>query len=593
VKTNYLRFLPWLIVGVAACFVLGLAVIPDESVRGMNLDEFGRLPIVDGGRVKPIDTMARNTLLVLSSRQVYYDDDHKEHSAVEWLLDVMTSGIGDGKANSYKVFRIDNEQVLGLLNLPARSGLRYSITEIEPRWKELALRAMDAKKRQKEGQQLDQFDEKALEVAGHVQLYIELARLDGPLMVPPVRGGSEDWKTLYDTFQETQNGEAPPNPAFQSLAGLLSAYHKGDAGAFNRELEKYRQHCERQLPTQTQTTSFEASFNHFTPFYWCSILYVGVFLLSCLAWLGWTGPLNRSAFWLAVLALLVQTWALGARTYIQGRPPVTNLYSSAIFIGWGSVILCLVLEWLFRNGIGNLLVSVIGFTTLVIAHNLSLDGDTMQMMQAVLDTNFWLATHVTCVTTGYAATFVAGLLGTVFIVRGFLTSTLDRNLMVTLGKMIYGIVCFATFFSFVGTVLGGLWADYSWGRFWGWDPKENGALIIVVWNALILHARWGGMVKQRGMAVLAVFGNIVTAWSWFGVNMLGVGLHSYGFMAGAVFWLTAFVISQLVLVGIGMLPLSMWRSFMKPPLPAPEDLAPVVPRENTPETRFKPGLGNA
>ena len=101
--------------------------------------------------------------------------------------------------------------------------------------------------------------------------------------------------------------------------------------------------------------------------------------------------------------------------------------------------------------------------------------------------------------------------------------------------MVYGIVCFATFFSFVGTVLGGIWADQSWGRFWGWDPKENGALIIVLWNAIILHARWGGMVQQRGLMCLAIFGNVVTAWSWFGVNMLGVGLHSYGFTEAAFF----------------------------------------------------------
>jgi hypothetical protein len=127
--------------------------------------------------------------------------------------------------------------------------------------------------------------------------------------------------------------------------------------------------------------------------------------------------------------------------------------------------------------------------------------------------------------------------------------------------MIYGIVCFATLFSFTGTVLGGIWADQSWGRFWGWDPKENGALIIVLWNALILHARWGGMVQQRGMAVLAVAGNIVTAWSWFGVNMLGVGLHAYGFMSGAVFWLLSFDLSQLVLIGLGLLPMRWWRSF--------------------------------
>ena len=122
----------------------------------------------------------------------------------------------------------------------------------------------------------------------------------------------------------------------------------------------------------------------------------------------------------------------------------------------------------------------------------------------------------------------------------------------TLTQMVYGIVCFATLFSFVGTVLGGIWADQSWGRFWGWDPKENGALIIVLWNALILHLRWGGMVRERGLMALAPSSATSSqAWSWFGVNMLGIGLHSYGFMDAAFYWLLAFVVSQLALIAIG------------------------------------------
>jgi hypothetical protein len=129
-----------------------------------------------------------------------------------------------------------------------------------------------------------------------------------------------------------------------------------------------------------------------------------------------------------------------------------------------------------------------------------------------------------------------------------------------LTRMVYAIVCFATLFSFVGTVLGGIWADQSWGRFWGWDPKENGALLIVLWNALVLHARWGGLVKERGLMTLVVGGNIVTSWSWFGVNMLGIGLHSYGFMGAAFYWLIAFVLSQLLLILIGLLPRKWWRS---------------------------------
>lgn len=129
--------------------------------------------------------------------------------------------------------------------------------------------------------------------------------------------------------------------------------------------------------------------------------------------------------------------------------------------------------------------------------------------------------------------------------------------------MVYGIICFATLFSFVGTVTGGFWADVSWGRFWGWDPKENGALIIVLWNAIILHARWDNVVRERGLMNLAIFGNIVTSFSWFGVNMLGVGLHSYGFMDAAFKWLMLFVASQLVLIALGLLPLSLWKSFRR------------------------------
>jgi cytochrome c biogenesis factor len=137
----------------------------------------------------------------------------------------------------------------------------------------------------------------------------------------------------------------------------------------------------------------------------------------------------------------------------------------------------------------------------------------------------------------------------------------DMTLGRALSKMVYAIVCFATLFSFTGTVLGGIWADQSWGRFWGWDPKENGALIIVLWNATILHARWGGIVRERGIMNMAIFGNIVTSFSWFGVNMLNIGLHSYGFMDAAFNWLVAFVSSQVILIGLGLIPLEYWRSF--------------------------------
>jgi len=146
------------------------------------------------------------------------------------------------------------------------------------------------------------------------------------------------------------------------------------------------------------------------------------------------------------------------------------------------------------------------------------------------------------------------------VILGCFTSTLTKESAQSLSKMVYGIVCFAALFSFIGTVLGGIWADQSWGRFWGWDAKENGALMIVLWNAIFLHARWGGIARERGLIALALGGNIITAWSWFGVNMLGIGLHSYGFMSAAFNWLMLFVVSQLVLMLLAVLPPRFWRS---------------------------------
>src|SRR5262249_8215261 len=157
------------------------------------------------------------------------------------------------------------------------------------------------------------------------------------------------------------------------------------------------------------------------------------------------------------ITLIVHTAGLMMRMYIQNRPPITNLYSSAVFIGWGCVLLGLVLEATYRNGIGLFAAGVLGFATSLVAHFLGTDGDTLEMLQAVLDTNFWLATHVTIVNLGYTATLVPGFLGAVYIVRGLCTQSLTSHASKTMSQMMYGIICFATLLSFTGTVLGGIW----------------------------------------------------------------------------------------------------------------------------------------
>ena len=181
----------------------------------------------------------------------------------------------------------------------------------------------------------------------------------------------------------------------------------------------------------------------------------------------------------------------------------------------------------------------------------------MEMMRAVLDSNFWLATHVVTITIGYSSTYLAGMLGIAWVVRRHLPLKPDPAASKALSELAYGVIAFSLFFSFIGTVLGGIWADQSWGRFWGWDPKENGALLLVLWTTLVLHARRAGTVGKTGVAVGCVISLVVVMLAWFGINLLGDGLHAYGFTEGIAGWLLGFIFIEtlflvLVLAGIEM-----------------------------------------
>ncbi len=699
-STSYGRWgfvVPALLVVVMGLWV-AKAFRPLSQASGeCDLVSFGHLPLAYNGRVKPFDTLARNSLVVISDRSTFRDTKDNQQPAIRWLMDVMTQS---PQAHEYRVLRIQNLEVLDLLELDRRKGYRYSFSEIEPRMQEFRRQVELA--RSVDAEQLNVFQKKVLELEERLQKYLQmqeafrmpvaagmgplqqgkvllamanisqqLASAPVPRAVPNQEAGSGNapwmpfavaatdlWikelaseanatnidqlakhfvdrlisgesldelvrfrvidmvaavvrekypdrrdgeigalaekmynemgeelrSSLLQSTRESVKSEAqslqsefemaistaldgrtldsPSNDTAQSLAKLFVAYREDDSRTFNEEVQQTLEAIRVDSPEEYHAAAagFEVLFNRVAPFYSATVLYLVAFVFAAAGWLVWRTPMNRSATWLIVLALVVHTFALAARIYISGRPPVTNLYSSAVFIGWAGVLLGLGLEMLYGMGVGNALGAVSGFSTLIIAHQLSLDGDTLEVLQAVLDTQFWLATHVVCITLGYATTYLAGLLGIAYILGGVF-APLSPGVRKELNRMTYGVLCFSIFFSFVGTVLGGLWADDSWGRFWGWDPKENGALIIVLWNALVLHARWGGMVQQRGLALLATAGNIAVSWSWFGVNELGVGLHSYGFTEGVMFKLAITVGVHLGIIGLGLLPTRMWWSY--------------------------------
>ncbi|MFP6769493.1 MAG: cytochrome c biogenesis protein CcsA [Planctomycetaceae bacterium] len=693
------QFLFPLIVVVLTVLWLGSRMRPPKVATGApNVHALGRLPVVYQGRVKPFDTLARNSLRVISGRNTYRDADGNSQPAIRWLLDEMANST---EAGTHKVFRIENFDVLDTLGLSRRKGFRYSYREFQEHvvpgreaQEQSEYRKQIAKAIETPGEQMTVYQRKLRELSNRIQQYQALRaahklvepgfdvsfdrilsilrsreltdqRANLPLSVPSrqrkwqalaleslrawIRDAAQEWKVdspaavateLIRRFGELRDpdferivrdqaidsiiqsarqqgmqassaemlemvkkqleqvtaaereallsrtrgpvlerltqqvgsvflvllgetGFSEETPVgCRALENIFQAWKADDAGTFAAEAESLRK-AYSQAPPEEYSASragFEHHFNSFEPFYLSIILYGFVFLLVAGSWLGSTTELNRAAGWLVLLILALHTYGLVSRIYISGRPPVTNLYSSAVFIGWGAVVAGIIIERVYKMGIGNVIAAISGFATLIIAQNLAGDGDTFTVLVAVLDTQFWLATHVVCITLGYTGTYVAGLLGALYILRGVLTPSLSQRVGHNLTRAIYGTICAAMFFSFVGTVLGGLWADDSWGRFWGWDPKENGALMIVLFNALVLHARWGGLVRDRGLAALAVLGNVVVSWSWFGVNELGVGLHSYGFTEGVMLALGAFCASQLVIAAMACLPRQSWWS---------------------------------
>ena len=635
---------PAIVVVFLACCSYKYAVPPVAASGATDWYAAGQIPMQEGGRLMPLDSVAKRFLQTLSGRTstlVRGNPDASEKSqqadrkigATEFFFALAN---GDPIARQAKVFRIDADELRKLFELdPRESGgqetlfgqtakHRYSLDQLEPKFAEFQKQSDRVRTllipEARGGKGMDEksltfADRKILELNSKLNLFAMMADAYHATPLPQMPSDRSDeakfeafGKRLQTLMQQMKQideskiaGMVPPtlsdedfekatndqkswkalNPstfAMQASAivgtefdaaatrSVLNMFESKDTGSSKDFEQAVASHIDyvRSTPFQAdiqEKMQFEAWYNHFNPFAQAIVYYSIAFVLALLSFLFFRQPLRRAAFWICALVLIMHSVAIVTRIYISGRPPVINLYSSAVYIGWAGVLAGLVIEIIYPIRLGVLVGSSIGVLTLLVAWGLD-TSDTMPVLQAVLDTQFWLTTHVQCITLGYAATFFAGaiavyaLIHRAVIENGLPSGSIKRVPMMAeqkiLYKLCYGVVCFGLFFSFIGTVLGGLWADDSWGRFWGWDPKENGALMIVMWNAILLHARWDKMVLERGFYLLAVGGNIMTAWSWFGTNQLGIGLHSYGFTESVLFILAIFVATQIAIIIAGV-----------------------------------------
>ncbi len=582
---------------------------PEETVR-----LFATLPVQEGGRVKPLDTLARFTLLRLNGMRVLKAETPEGRlrlSATEWLLDVF---FRPELAETYRCFSVETGEVVAALGGAAHTKKRdrYSYAELAPHREKLMELArkyaeLPAEKRGWMEAQIVSLGEAVLlfenltgafaalrrphrfpadsvfaaafPEAGGVPLSVVLTRMPGVLgemqarragmseeearrtaveaesfftalerdlagawslaLFPPPGKEESAWRSLAEVAASAFQPDGPPyaeDPLLLMLEQLAAA--PPASAAFTEAARAFHGMSSGRATARGEYR--RVPLEHF--FYRTQFLFYSqwLFVLAFLAWaLTWAAP---GSVWMrrgALLSLLPPLALLAAgitlRCVIRGRPPVTTLYETVLFTALVAVCTAIVVELVNRQRIAGTLGALAGAAGLFFAYRYEAREavDTMPAVVAVLDTNFWLATHVTTIVAGYGAGLFAALLAHVWILGKLLRLRRgDAAFYAGVSRAVYGVLCFCLLFSVIGTVLGGVWAAQSWGRFWGWDPKENGALMIVLWGLVLLHARRGGHLRDRGMAAGAVLMGVIVVFSWWGVNALGVGLHSYGFTQG-------------------------------------------------------------
>jgi ABC-type transport system involved in cytochrome c biogenesis permease subunit len=328
------------------------------------------------------------------------------------------------------------------------------------------------------------------------------------------------------------------------LGRLVAAYAKGDRSAMATAATELRDGLRALDPKAypgERDLRREVGYNGLKPFRTSWLFYLGALLLLLASF-----PLKSRAAAMGGMALLVagfamQSWGMTLRVLISGRAPVTNMYETVVFVAWGAVLFALIFELRYRARTFGAMAAGLGTLALVLADSLPILDGSIAPLVPVLRDNTWLTLHVLTIMLGYAALFLAAGLAHLSLAFFYFRPERAATLK-TLSQFLHRCIQAGTLFLAVGILLGGVWASYSWGRFWGWDPKETWSLIALLGYLALLHGRFAGWVKDFGLAAGSIAGFLLVLMAWYGVNyILGTGLHSYGFGTGGLGYVIGFV----------------------------------------------------
>ena len=502
------------------------------------LDALRSLPVQDGGRVKPLDTFARETARRVTGARAFGSDSVAGREAVDWIVSLWAS---PDTWRGERIVRVADAALRAHAGLPADRE-RFSFEEIVSSEAFLAA-AEEARQRQEQGEPLSAAQDGVARLYGNLSLMAAVMAGDAPRVA--ALGDGEAWASPREL---AAGGE--PRRAFEAL---LAAHRAGDAAATAGAANAFRTTLSVVQPLQPGDAgriAREVRYNRVKPFRVAWLLYLAAFvaLVSTLS-LAWR-PLSTAGLALLTAGFGVQTYGFYLRTLVAERAPVANMYETIVFASWGAVLLALAFEARHGTRLFAACASGLSVVFLLLADSVPIFDSAIDPLAPVLRDNFWLSSHVLTITLGYAALFLALALGHVSLALLFLGRGEAR--VRTVSGFVYRSMQAGTLLLAAGTLLGGVWASYSWGRFWGWDPKETWALIALLVYLAILHARFAGWLKDFGLAVGSIVGGLSVLMAWYGVNyVLGTGLHSYGFgSGGANGWVAAYVALELAIVAV-------------------------------------------
>ncbi len=516
-----------------------------QSQGQISMKELREIALLEGGRKKPLDTFARETVRTITGREYFHGWD-----PVELLFSWLT--------------RTPEWELLPIVSLEYRPlAQQWGLTLVEGRVApkslrengeyQLYLQTVQVKK--KDGEKLDSAEQEALRLADRLQRYYGLAEGSTLTVYPRTEGGWESLAQLFARYPALSLDKAPATPEARVTAGfqgLLTAYYRGEAALFLEVAPLVKDLLQRQgeklgVYPSSNALKREVLFNQLRPFHWSWVGYTLAGFLLLLSFAVNSSWPYRAGVFVFLAAFALHTYGFILRIWISGRAPVTNMYETVLWIPYGTVLFALILEAVYKSRFFLLAASAMATLGLIVADSApSVLDPSIQPLVPVLRSNFWLTIHVLTITLSYGAFTLA--LGVANINLGFyLFRPANSAKLNAMNFFIYRAIQIGVVLLAAGTILGGVWANESWGRFWGWDPKEVWALIALLGYLALLHGRYVGWVRGFGLSVGAVVSYLLVLMAWYGVNfVLGVGLHSYGFSSGGAKFVSVFVALELL-----------------------------------------------